>query len=74
MKLKSLINELQVLAKEHGEDMPVRLQTDHGQSLMSVTWCGVSHIDSDEYMTDAIHEDDLSEHPDATKVVEIQAF
>lgn len=74
MILNDLIRQLTELQEKHGEDIQVRLQCNHGQSMMCPTWCGVSHIELDEYMADGVHEDDLPDSPNAKKVIEIQAF
>lgn len=74
MTLNDLIEQLRDLQANHGE-LEVRLQCDHGQALMKATWCGVSLIeDAKEWLGESLHEEDLDEHPDATKVIEIQAF
>lgn len=74
MKLSELIDALKKLQEEFCGDLPVRLQTDQGQHLMSASWCGINYIESEEYLSEGIAGEDLSEYPDAIKVVEIQAF
>ncbi len=69
MKVKELVEELSSLDQE----LNVRIQADHGQHLMSVTWVGESLIeDENEYMGDGVHEDDAQDHH--TRIIEIQGF
>lgn len=71
MKVKDLIESL----KELPPDMDVVVEADHGQTPMKATFVGVSHVkDSEEYMMEGIHEDDLNEYPDAVQVVVIQGY
>lgn len=72
MRASDLIRQLQKLVETDG-DLDVRLYTDHGQCSMKANWVGVSHIDSEDYMADSIHPDDLDDYDNPIKVIEIQA-
>lgn len=70
MNVSKLIKDLSDLQDLYG-DVQVRLQCDHGQELMRVTWAGVSYISDDSYVPSVSDEidDDCN-----IRVIEIQAF
>lgn len=73
MQISDLINILQQALEANG-DLPVRLQTDHGQSLMALNGYGVSYIEDSSWMPEVVDEDSLEDYPEAIKVYELQAF
>lgn len=73
MRATDIIKQLNKLVKEHG-NLDVRLWCDHGQSMMQVDEVCISYIDEDVYMAEDIHEDDLVNHPEAIKVINISAY
>ena len=71
MLISELIQQLQETLESDG-DLEVRLQTDHGQYVMRATWSGVSYIEDDSYMAEAVADEDRDDSH--IKVCEIQAF
>lgn len=71
MRISELIEQLQETLESDG-DLEVRLQADHGQCVMRATWSGVSYIEDDSYMAEAVADEDRDESH--IKVCEIQAF
>jgi len=76
MKLKDLIAELSKLEVECGGDMEVRVQADHGQTLMKVTYCGKGWIEEDSYAPEEVAEEDIlnGEFEDSIMVIDIQGY
>ena len=75
MKLKDLIAELSKLEVECGGDIEVRVQADHGQTLMKVTHCGKGWIEEDSYVPEEIAEEDiLSGDCEGIMVIDIQGY
>jgi hypothetical protein len=73
MKLSKLLETLSLLKDTHGGDIEIRVEADHGQTAMSLTWVGLGHvIDGDEYMTETIHPDDVDE--DSFEVILLQGY
>lgn len=71
MTVKELIEALQKLPQNY----LVAVEADHGQTPMKATWAGVYHVqDSNEYMMEGLAEEDLSEYPEADKIVVIQGY
>lgn len=66
MKVKELIELLQ----KQDQELPVRLITDHGQTLMECFQAGEGYLEEDSHMGEEIHPDDYNEeeYPDAVKV------
>jgi len=78
MKISEVIKELQEALAEHG-DVGVRLQCDHGQSLMKVTGSGISYSLKEDWMIEDAYdsieecENDTGVTPEY-KFFELQAF
>lgn len=71
MKASELIKSIEQIIKDHG-DIPVRINADHGQELMSATYVGVVYVEShDEYMPEYSEEDDFD---NGLKAIEIQGY
>lgn len=69
MKVSELIMELQDFQSEYG-DLPVKIYADHGQVHMTAGQVSLSYTeDVDEYMSEAVHPDDVEEGN--TKVCEV---
>ena len=71
MTLNELIEKLQQLQAEGYGELNVYLWADHGQTPSRVHCTGLSYIESEGYIEDFIHPDDLEDYPDAIPVVEI---
>jgi hypothetical protein len=79
MKLKKMIKKLRKLEKKYGGDLQVRINADHSQSLVLVSWVGTEHIlteEIDEFMVDdySPDEDANVESSYYTRIVEIQGY
>ena len=73
MIVSELIKDLQQALEEHG-DIQVRLEADHGQTPMTANCTTLGHIDSDSWMAESIHQDDLDKYPEAIPVIIIEAY
>jgi hypothetical protein len=67
MKLSELIKLASEYLKEHG-DLDVCVYADHGQSTEFANFCGIQYLNEDN---EAVHEDDIDDYDDLTKVIEI---
>jgi hypothetical protein len=73
MKLNKLLETLLLLKETHGGDIDIRVEADHGQTAMSLTWVGLGHVEEiDAYMTESIHPDDVDE--DSFEVILLQGY
>ena len=72
MKAKTLLKELQEAIKEHGEDLVVAVEADHGQQVMHGSWAGVSEVhNTNQYEMEIIDEEDCLHYDDVPKGVKI---
>lgn len=75
MTLDELISELLTVKNELGGGVQVRLEADHGQSLMKPTWVGISYITDDEYIAEYISDAEADDYsPHSLRVTHIQAY
>jgi hypothetical protein len=70
MKLKELMLQLQTQVELGNENCQVRINADHGQELMTVTYVDISYIAEDIYLPE-VH---LGSRKNSIKVIEIQGY